>query len=146
MKTRFASLVLVIILLCSIDSPAFAHDMGKPGQANKISAGTFYSGYIDENGSLWMWGRGQDGELGNGKSGSSYIQDTPVKILDNVVSISTCDGDDDGNMFTAAIQSDGSLWMWGANTYGQLGNGGGGNAIGGWSKSCQTTPSELPHG
>lgn len=78
--------------------------------------------------SLWMWGVNSDGQLGNGgkanektEYGNHLYQSTPIKIMDDVVSV--CAGDD----HTAAIKTDGSLWTWGANGYGQLGNGGIGN-------------------
>lgn len=128
------------------DSPASAgspSDPGSPRQADRISAGTIYSTYVDDNGSLWTWGRGQDGELGNGKNGMDYREAMPVKVMENVVSVSACDGDDDGGMFTAAVQADGSLWMWGANNIGQLGFNGG-NAEGGWGVDiCQTVPVKV---
>jgi len=38
-------------------------------------------------------------------------------VLDNVVYVST------GHSHTMAIRSDGSLWAWGGNAYGQLGGG-----------------------
>ena len=152
MKTRFAFMALVFALLCASAVPAFAHDEGKPGQLTKISAGAFYSSCIDVNGSLWMWGLGTDGRLGNGVSNENYSGDwnhsaetTPIKVLSNVVSVSACDGDDDGGEFTAAITADGSLWMWGSNGGGQLGNGGGGNVVDEWGYTnvYQTEPIKV---
>ena len=44
----------------------------------------------------------------------------PTKIMDNVVVISLCDGEWNHAM---AITSDGTLWGWGGNRFGQLGTG-----------------------
>ena len=83
---------------------------------------------IQTDGSLWMWGKNIHSELGNSGQGDKfyeieeldsveYYQTTPIKVLENVTSVSL------GANHTAAIQTDGSLWMWGSNYYGQLGNG-----------------------
>ena len=62
---------------------------------------------IKEDGSLWMWGKNSDGQLGNGTTNDSAV---PVRVLENVVAVS-CDSSN-----TAAITKDGSLWMWGAKS------------------------------
>ena len=88
MRKRGTALALALALLGALALPAAAHDTRRPGQGNRISAGTYYSGYVDPDGGLWMWGRGDDGELGDGISGDRDIQTVPVKVLDNVVSVS----------------------------------------------------------
>ena len=143
MRKRGTALALALALLGALALPAAAHDTRRPGQGNRISAGTYYSGYVDPDGGLWMWGRGDDGELGDGISGDRDIQTVPVKVLDNVVSVSASEGDDDGGMYTAALQADGSLWTWGNAWGGLLGNGGGGNAVGGWVEECQNVPVKI---
>ena len=143
MRKRGTALALALALLGALALPAAAHDTRRPGQGNRISAGTYYSGYVDPDGGLWMWGRGDDGELGDGISGDRDIQTVPVKVLDNVVSVSASEGGDDGGMYTAALQADGSLWTWGNAWGGLLGNGGGGNAVGGWVEECQNVPVKI---
>ncbi len=68
------------------------------------------------DGTVWAWGTGTSGELGNGTMTSS---DVPVQVsgLTGVTSI-TASGD------TAyALRGDGTVWAWGAGTSGELGNG-----------------------
>lgn len=82
---------------------------------NKISLGGAHSGAITEDGSLYMWGRNDDGQLGDGTKKEE--RSNPVKIMDHVRSVSL------GEWHSGAITEDGSLYMWGSNSSGQLGDG-----------------------
>ncbi len=116
MKTRkFLSLALALIL-CSglLTVPAGAYDMSRGGDRTVISTGMDYTAVLDENGTLWMWGGNDYGQLGNGTTEDSAV---PAKVMDGVAAVSC------GSHHAAAIKADGSLWMWGWNIYGQLGNG-----------------------
>ena len=79
-----------------------------------LSLGYAHSGVITENGSLYMWGWNNYGEIGNGIDSDQLV---PTKILDNVKSMSL------GPTHSGAITEDGSLYMWGENTASQIGNG-----------------------
>ncbi len=83
---------------------------------------------IKDDGSLWMWGSNEYGQLGTGTTGGDTVSDwglsyqsTPVKVMDDVAAVSV------SLYHTAAIKTDGSLWTWGLNDCGQLGNGRKGN-------------------
>jgi len=82
-----------------------------------VRLGSYYSAVVKTDGSLWMWGYNDYSQLGDGTTES---KSRPVKVMDEVKSISVS-GTMDG--FSAAVKTDGSLWMWGDNTYGQLGDG-----------------------
>jgi hypothetical protein len=84
-----------------------------------VSAGTTHSMAIDTTGKLWAWGDNSVGQLGN-NAGSGTVS-APVQI--------TTDSDwtlvSAGGQHTLAVRSNGTLWAWGANSDGQLGDGSG---------------------
>ena len=69
---------------------------------------------IKSDSSLWAWGQNAYGELG---VGNTTEQHSPVKVLDNVTTITT------NEFSTFAVKKDNSLWAWGYNDAGQLGTG-----------------------
>lgn len=82
----------------------------------QISLGDNCCAAVTKDGSLYMWGNNECGQLGIGKSRSKALN-TPTKIMDNVRLVKIC-----GN-FCAAITNTDELYMWGDNCYGQLGVG-----------------------
>jgi alpha-tubulin suppressor-like RCC1 family protein len=81
-----------------------------------IAAGSC-SGYaLLTNGTVWSWGRGDYGQLGDGATSDRSVP-VQVKDLTNVVQVVG------GGDMAFALLSNGELWAWGANAYGQLGDG-----------------------
>jgi alpha-tubulin suppressor-like RCC1 family protein len=73
-------------------------------------------GAIKTDGTLWMWGSGGWGELGDG---TTVNKSSPVQTVaggSKWKQVSASYG------LTAAIKTDGTLWLWGRNSYGQLGD------------------------
>jgi alpha-tubulin suppressor-like RCC1 family protein len=68
-----------------------------------------------KDGTLWAWGDSNTKQLGL-VSGSSST--TPALCNSNLTKIKTAQF---GTTHTAAISEDGNLWLWGNNSYGQLG-------------------------
>jgi alpha-tubulin suppressor-like RCC1 family protein len=83
----------------------------------QISAGYAHSIALKSDGTLWAWGYNGDGELGDGSTTDRY---TPVQVSGGG---STWAAIAAGYAHTIALKSDGTLWAWGDNDYGQLGDG-----------------------
>jgi len=87
-----------------------------------VSAGMYHTMAITAESSLLAWGATLNGRLGNG-IGESGQQFTPVWIMDDVVAVSANSAFYRTSGHTMAITSDGGLWAWGSNDWGQLGGG-----------------------
>ncbi|MFT3795524.1 T9SS type A sorting domain-containing protein [Flavobacterium sp.] len=72
-----------------------------------IATGAGHSGYIDNDGTLWMWGRNLNGQLGNNTTTNSNV---PIQVGNPGEWQSL--GSFAFN-HTYAIKSDGTLWQWG---------------------------------
>jgi alpha-tubulin suppressor-like RCC1 family protein len=92
-----------------------------PGLSNikAVAAGISHSLALDGNGEVWSWGYNGVGQLGHGPTGEIQIS-TPLKVteLSGVVAIAA------GYVHNLALKNDGSVWAWGYNYHGELGNGG----------------------
>jgi alpha-tubulin suppressor-like RCC1 family protein len=68
-------------------------------------------------GRVWCWGEDNDGCLGRGHAGPNALMPEPVPDFDDVREVGT------GSSHTCALRREGSVWCWGNNTGGQLGDG-----------------------
>ena len=89
-----------------------------------LSAGSEHTIVISSDGSLFTWGRNTYGELGNGTSGSNAWKNVPVAVdMNGVLSGKTIIQVAGGHNHSIALASDGTLYTWGNNGFGQLGDG-----------------------
>jgi alpha-tubulin suppressor-like RCC1 family protein len=81
-----------------------------------VSCGQYHTGAIKTDGTLWIWGFNSYGQLAtnNLTNRSSPVQ--TIATGNNWKQIAC------GYRHTAAIKMDGTLWTWGFNQYGQLGD------------------------
>ena len=84
-----------------------------------IAAGRMHTASVRNDGTVWNWGTGSNGQLGNGNTGIGVAVGTPVQVagLEDFTSVA------DGNSFVIALKADGTVWAWGYNAVGQLGDG-----------------------
>jgi alpha-tubulin suppressor-like RCC1 family protein len=82
-----------------------------------ISAGYQHTCAVLSDGTAWCWGDNTYGQLGD--DAAELVSTTPVAVsgLSNVVAVSA------GVYHTCALLGDGTAMCWGANTYGQVGDG-----------------------
>jgi alpha-tubulin suppressor-like RCC1 family protein len=71
---------------------------------------------LTASGSVYAWGAGADGQLGDGTTADSAV---PV-LVTGLPPISTVRA---GGMHSLALDTSGNVWAWGANDDGQLGDG-----------------------
>ena len=87
-----------------------------------IVAGFLHTVALKDDGTVWSWGYNYDGELGDGTTNGTL---TPVQVsgLSNVTAI-TAGGDARvAHSHTVALKNDSTVWAWGYNYFGQLGDG-----------------------
>jgi alpha-tubulin suppressor-like RCC1 family protein len=89
-----------------------------------IAAGLSHSVALKADGTVWTWGDNNYYQLGDGTL-NYYHSPVPIQVVGpsgegNLLGISAIAAD--GN-HTLAFKSDGTIWAWGANYSGQLGDG-----------------------
>ena len=82
----------------------------------QVSPGAFHCAAIKTDGTLWTWGYGTSGQLGNN---TVTNKSTPVTTFAGGTNWKQVAA---GYKHCAAIKTDGTLWTWGDNSQGQLGD------------------------
>jgi alpha-tubulin suppressor-like RCC1 family protein/methionine-rich copper-binding protein CopC len=100
-----------------------ATDRATPVQAygltnvTAIAAGGGHSLALKGDGTVWAWGNNQYGPLGQGTTWGTYYTPVQVPGLTGVAAIAA------GGNHSLALKNDGTVWAWGGNTWGELGDG-----------------------
>jgi alpha-tubulin suppressor-like RCC1 family protein len=102
-----------------------------------LTAGGNFTLALKADGTVWAWGNNNNGQLG---IGNTTNQPVPVQVkgsgavgvLSNIVALSAPPASN--GVFALALSADGTLWAWGNNSTGQLGDG---------TTSNRTTPVQV---
>ena len=91
-----------------------------------IAAGGMHSLVLKNDGTVWAWGSNVFNSLGDGTGGPDTDRYLPVQVvagesggvyLNDVKEIAA------GTWHSVAVKNDGTVWTWGMNDHGQIGNG-----------------------
>ena len=110
MKKHVPLYTLVLVFAVIIISPIAVVSSPQPAVHHTVA--------IRTDGSLWGWGINSQGQLGEGDGANTLIF-YPMQIGTDRDWKTVAAGSE----HTVAIKTDGSLWAWGANNEGQVGNG-----------------------
>jgi len=91
---------------------------GLPAQPIEIAVGWGHACARANDGTLWCWGRNDNGQLGDGSN--AFFREAPVQVAAlgaDVAEVAT------SGTHTCARKTDGTLWCWGSNDSGELGDG-----------------------
>ena len=83
-----------------------------------IACGHSHTIAVKTNGTLWSWGNNTNGQLGQGLLNATISSPVQVGTLSNWKTVSLSDYN-----HVAALKTDGTIWTWGNNFYGEIGNG-----------------------
>jgi alpha-tubulin suppressor-like RCC1 family protein len=83
----------------------------------QVSAGANHATAIKTDGTLWTWGSNGQGALGTNNTTSRSSPGTTIDGATTWCQVSA------GNSVTSGIKIDGTLWTWGCNSSGRLGDG-----------------------
>ena len=88
----------------------------------QVACGRFHTAAVKTNGTLWTWGNNDEGQIGDNTSLNQRF--TPTQTFNGGTNWKqvAC-----GRYYTTAVKTDGTLWSWGNNGNGQLGDNTAGN-------------------
>ena len=82
-----------------------------------VSAGSEHSIALKSDGTVWAWGGNRYGQSGTGSVSDRIAIPRQLPGISDVISVSA------GSYHTIALKNDGTVWAWGRNLWGQLGDG-----------------------
>jgi alpha-tubulin suppressor-like RCC1 family protein len=109
----------------------------------QVSAGGSHTSAVRTNGTLWAWGYGDQGRLGQG---SNTDRSSPVSVVGGFTDWCQVSA---GREHTAAVRTNGTLWTWGLGICGRLGDGSISNrnspvsVLSGFTDWCQVSAGEC---
>jgi hypothetical protein len=83
----------------------------------QVSAGIYYTVAVRSDGTVWAWGLSGNGLLDGSANKIDHLTPVQVPGLSGITQVAT-----DG-FHTLALRSDGTVWSWGINDHGEVGDG-----------------------
>lgn len=119
MFAKYAFRPFIIVILISVLSFAFTplHLHAAPPKYQLIAAGESHTCAITDNSSVVCWGYNYEGQLGDG---TQISRSSPANIINLAQPIAQLSS---GGNHTCALTKTGTVFCWGSNRYGQLGDG-----------------------
>ncbi len=105
---RTKHVALICLMSAAIDNTA---------TAQKIIGGVYQSFFICADSSLWAWGKNDLGQVGIGTDSRGQLIPAKTHVLNKVFSVKG------GQDHVLGLNEDGTVWAWGNNAVGSLGNG-----------------------
>src|SRR4051794_19863870 len=121
-RRRFRVLVVLLATCVGaliLSAPVFATASGDgtaDGDMVQIAGGDYHTVAVRQDGTVWAWGSDLSGGLGNGAPNTNSAIPVQVSGLTGVRQVAA------GQYHSLAVKSDGTVWAWGSDSAGQLGN------------------------
>lgn len=106
-RARPALAVLVIAVL--VHPPSL--------QAQVAAGGQMHAAVVKPDGTVWSWGINTFGQLGDGRMGNTILEGVQAIGFGDATAVAA------GGNHTLALRKDGTVWAWGDNFWGELGDG-----------------------
>ncbi|MNO46517.1 Regulator of chromosome condensation (RCC1) repeat protein [compost metagenome] len=105
-------------------TPAYTPVKMHIDHVKQVSGGDRHNLMLKDDGTVWAVGRNEHGQLGTGVQSSTVLAEpVQVKGLTDVISVSA------GGSHSLALRKDGTVWAWGSNEQGELGDDSGQNRL-----------------
>ena len=88
-----------------------------------LALGEYHSCALKNSGSLYCWGENDEGQVGDGTTVTARVAPTVVNGDTNWAAV------DGGGLHTCALKTNGTLWCWGYDSDGRLGDNGAAGTI-----------------
>lgn len=84
-----------------------------------VTVGLFHTCALKTDGTVWCWGRGDRGQIGT-IAAAGTLRVTAAQQVTGLTEVTQISA---GGDYTCALRRDGTVWCWGFNEHGQLGDG-----------------------
>lgn len=122
-RARLGALIIAIAL-SSLLIAGSAPTVAASRAITAFAAGDYHACAVRSDGTVWCWGYGGYGNLGDGTTGGvDGLRTTPVQVRRGSSTLKGVTKVAAGSGHTCALRTDGTVWCWGDASQGQLGNG-----------------------